>query len=71
MIRDMVTVMVMFRVSGLLWSDYGQGMFKGIARVRVRFGFELGLLCDPNNLLTLTITPELILRPTLCPKPPH
>ena len=40
MIRVTVDVRVMVRVSNLLWSDYGQGEFRVIIRVRAKL--ELG-----------------------------
>ena len=66
MIRVAVDVPVMVRVSNLLGSDYGQGEFRVIIRVRAKLELWLGLKFDPNNLLTLTII-IIIIRQPLCP----
>ena len=63
-ITDRVEVTVNVRVSKLLGSDYGMVKFRVVIRVREKLGFGFGVN-NPNNLLTLTITPKLIITVNL------
>ena len=62
MFRVRVDVEVRVRVSNLLESDYGQCECRVIISVRAELELGLGLMFDPNNLLTLTIATQLTLK---------
>ena len=65
MIRVTVHVRVMVRISNLLGSDYSQGEFRVIIRVRAKIELGLWLKFDPNNILSLTIPIKVTLTLTL------